>query len=226
MHFLLLHSVYIPSLSHPPQFDHPNTIYWKVLVLRLIIVHVPVYQRARHHNPWEGSSECPLGEPQISQSKLLPVTEPWSCSCYPLKQPLLNYMWNSFHVAQKLSTISILVFLALCYAATILDQHLNRLFIFSVDNNCNIKTVAEVLLRAWHTTSLFCVHFMHLVQIKHSIFSTEAIISTQLGLILYSTLVITRVSALCFDSQVLLLSADALHSCVLSNSRSILPLFP
>jgi len=66
---------------------------------------------------------------------------------------------------------------------------------------------------------------MHLVQIKHSIFLIEAIISAQLSLIVYSTLVITSVSALRVDSQMLLLSADALYSCVLSNSRGILPLF-
>jgi len=63
------------------------------------------------------------------------------------------------------------------------------------------------------------------MQIKLSTFSIDIIISTQLGLILYSTLVITSVSALFFDRQMLLLSADALYSCVLSNSRHILPLF-
>jgi hypothetical protein len=44
----------------------------------------PIYRCARHHNPIKGCSKYPLREPQISQSKPLPVTKPWSSIAHVL----------------------------------------------------------------------------------------------------------------------------------------------
>jgi len=71
--FLISHECYMHHPSHPPWFDHPNSIWWSVQVMKLLIMY---FSPASHHF-FPLKSKCNPQHPVLKQPQSIYLLLVW-----------------------------------------------------------------------------------------------------------------------------------------------------